>query len=65
VFTGNPGHGSRFIAGSAPEKLTRFLKSVYEFRDEQKAILDANPGFTDGDVTSANLTIIKVRLIFL
>uniref|UniRef100_A0A8R1DRD2 N-acyl-aliphatic-L-amino acid amidohydrolase n=1 Tax=Caenorhabditis japonica TaxID=281687 RepID=A0A8R1DRD2_CAEJA len=59
TLPGNPGHGSKFIEKTAVEKLQKLLASVDEFRNEQKALLTANPDLTIGDVTTSNVTIIN------
>ncbi|GMS96280.1 hypothetical protein PENTCL1PPCAC_18455 [Pristionchus entomophagus] len=59
TFTGNPGHGSKFIENTAVEKLHKFMTSALSFRAEQKAKLDAHPEFNIGNVTTLNITIIK------
>ncbi|GMS85980.1 hypothetical protein PENTCL1PPCAC_8155, partial [Pristionchus entomophagus] len=59
TFTGNPGHGSKFIENTAVEKLHKFMTSALAFRAEQKAKLEAHPEWTVGDVTSLNITVIK------
>ncbi|CAI2351189.1 unnamed protein product [Caenorhabditis sp. 36 PRJEB53466] len=59
TLPGNPGHGSKFIEKTAVEKLQKLIASVDEFRNEQKALLAANPELTIGDVTTSNVTIIN------
>ena len=58
---GNPGHGSRFIEGTAAEKLRRIINRFLDFRQRELNRLDADPKLTLGDVTSINLTKIEVR----
>ena len=57
---GNPGHGSRFIEGTAAEKLRTVINRFLDFRQQEKNRLEANPELTLGDVTSINLTKIEV-----
>lgn len=57
---GNPGHGSRFIEGTAAEKLRSVINRFLDFRQQEKNRLEANPELTLGDVTSINLTKIEV-----
>ena len=52
---GNPGHGSRFIEGTAAEKLRSVINRFLDFRQQEKDRLEANPELTLGDVTSINL----------
>lgn len=58
-FPGNPGHGSRFIEGTAAEKLRTVINRFLDFRQQEKNRLEANPELTLGDVTSVNLTKIE------
>ena len=57
---GNPGHGSRFIEGTAAEKLRCVINRFLAFRQQEKERLEANPQLTLGDVTTLNLTQIEV-----
>lgn len=59
---GNPGHGSRFIEGTAAEKLRCVINRFLDFRQKEKERLEANPQLTLGDVTTINLTQIEVCL---
>lgn len=61
---GNPGHGSRFIEGTAAEKLRTVINRFLDFRQQEKNRLEANPELTLGDVTSVNLTKIEVNKFF-
>nr|XP_039257389.1 aminoacylase-1A-like [Styela clava] len=56
---GNPGHGSRFIQGTAAEKLQNVIDNFLAFRTSEENRLSNNPGLTLGDVTTVNLTMIK------
>lgn len=58
---GNPGHGSRFIEGTAAEKLRRVINRFLDFRQQEKSRLESNPQLTLGDVTSINLTKVEVK----
>ena len=60
---GNPGHGSRFIEGTAAEKLRRVINRFLDYRQEEKNRLEANPKLTLGDVTSINLTRLEVNIL--
>lgn len=57
---GNPGHGSRFIEGTAAEKLRIVINRFLDFRQKEKNRLEANSQLTLGDVTSVNLTKLEV-----
>ncbi|XP_044176542.1 aminoacylase-1-like isoform X4 [Acropora millepora] len=54
---GPPGHASRFIEGSAAEKMCKVVQSIHTFREEQKKRLDSNPELRLGDVTTVNWTV--------
>ena len=56
--TGAAGHGSRFVEGTAVEKLMRVINSVLAFREDQKKQLEANCGCGKqlGDYTTMNCT---------
>lgn len=60
---GATGHGSRFIAGTAVEKLLKFINAAMAFRAEQEARLHADKGCSHaarlGDVVTVNLTMLK------
>jgi aminoacylase len=57
---GNVGHGSRFIEGTALQKLHDVCAKFLGFRAEQKAVLECSHGCkTLGDVTTVNLTHIE------
>ena len=36
VFSGNPGHGSRFIENTAVEKMQKLLNRALGYREEQR-----------------------------
>ncbi|XP_067042293.1 aminoacylase-1-like isoform X1 [Acropora muricata] len=54
---GPPGHASRFIEGSAAEKMCKVVQSIHAFREEQRKRLDSNPELRLGDVTTVNWTV--------
>jgi aminoacylase len=61
TFTGNTGHGSRFIEKTAAEKFQRFLNLALAYREEQKAkYKDQCACLKLGDVTTVNLTRLSV-----
>ncbi|KAL6739993.1 hypothetical protein Aduo_013386 [Ancylostoma duodenale] len=57
--TGSPGHGSKFIANTAAEKLQKLINTTLAFREEQRKILEGDHKKTLGDVTTLNLTILE------
>ena len=59
LLLGNPGHGSRFIENTAAEKSQYLMNKILGYRETQKKLLEANPDFTLGDVTTVNLTMIS------
>ncbi|KAK5575943.1 hypothetical protein RB653_007078 [Dictyostelium firmibasis] len=62
---GNAGHGSRFIEGTAIEKLMRTINKMLAFRQEQFESLHHGQhecGKKLGDVTSLNLTVLKAGI---
>lgn len=54
--TGNPGHGSRFIKGTAAEKAQKIINKFMAFREQQKKLLESDDNLALGDVISVNLT---------
>ncbi|EFA81878.1 N-acyl-L-amino-acid amidohydrolase [Heterostelium album PN500] len=59
---GNTGHGSRFIEGTAVEKLLRTVNKMLQFRQDQFNELHKGHhecGKKLGDVTTLNLTVLK------
>eukprot|EP01133_Synstelium_polycarpum_P007346 gene7346-8557_t len=59
---GNAGHGSRFIEGTAVERLMRTVNKMLAFRQEQFDSLHrghSECGKKLGDVTTLNLTVLK------
>ena len=61
---GQPGHGSQFLENTAGEKLSKVLDLFYKFRDSEEEKLKDNSSLKLGDVTTTNLTKIKVRMFF-
>ena len=59
--TGAAGHGSRFIEGTAVNKLARVVEKMLAFREDQKRQLDAtcHCGKQLGDFTSVNCTMLQ------
>ncbi|XP_023936471.2 aminoacylase-1 [Bicyclus anynana] len=55
ICTGQPGHGSLLLPNTAGEKLRYIINKFMDLREEQKNILESNPKFTIGDVTTVNL----------
>jgi len=55
TITGNPGHGSQFINGTAADKARKFIDRVMDYRSEQQKKLESTPGFYIGDVNTVNL----------
>jgi len=56
--TGPPGHGSRFIEGSAGEKMRKVIDKFMDFRDSEENRLKSDPNKKLGDVTTVNMTIL-------
>ncbi|KAF5287546.1 hypothetical protein FQR65_LT12217 [Abscondita terminalis] len=56
---GQTGHGSLLLENTAGEKIQYLINKFYNFRAEQKQMLDSNPNLTLGDVTTVNVTILK------
>lgn len=59
IIPGNPGHGSRFIEGTAAEKAQTIINKLLGYRETMKKKLDDNPKLTLGDVTTVNLTMMS------
>ena len=57
--TGKPGHGSLMPDNTAGEKFVKIVDRFMEFRAKEKAKLK-DPNIKIGDVTSINLTQVKV-----
>ncbi|XP_067932057.1 aminoacylase-1-like [Watersipora subatra] len=62
VAHGNPGHGSGFIPDTAGYKVQKILGKLLEFRDQQEARLKSDSKLTVGDVNTANITSLKMRV---
>jgi len=54
--SGQPEHGSQFVVDKTAEKVAFVLNKVSDYRNQQELILDSNPAFKLGDVTTVNLT---------
>ena len=61
--TGNTGHGSSLMDNTAGEKLRYMIDKFMDLRAEEKKKLE-NPKLRLGDVTSINLTIVEVILLY-
>lgn len=57
---GSPGHGSLLLPNTAGEKLRIVIDRFMDYRQKEKTRLESNPEFTIGDVTTVNLTMVKV-----
>lgn len=57
---GQPGHGSLLHDNTAGEKVQYLLNKFFEFRQQEKNKLKENSSLTIGDVTTINLTQMKV-----
>lgn len=60
---GNPGHGSLLLDNTAGEKVAYILNKFNTFRQNEKQKLLDNPSLTIGDVTTVNLTQMKVSFL--
>jgi len=58
MCSGNPGHASRFIKNSTPEKLRKILNQILDYRDTEEQKMESGC-LTLGDVTTVNLTTIS------
>ena len=64
-FVGNTGHGSRFIENSCGEKITRFLQSLYSYRQTQLDKLNSGGSCISlGEVSTVNLTMARGGLAY-
>lgn len=59
VCRGTTGHGSLLLENTAGEKIRYIIDKMMDFRAQQVERLKNNPELTIGDVTTANLTILK------
>jgi hypothetical protein len=57
---GTPGHGSLLLPDTAGEKVRVIIDRFMDFREQEKNKLDSDPDLFVGDVTSVNLTQLKV-----
>jgi aminoacylase len=58
--SGTGGSTETPLTGTAGEKVRIILDRAMEFRQTQKDKLESDPTLTTGDVTSLNLTMMKV-----
>uniref|UniRef100_A0A6M2DD42 N-acyl-aliphatic-L-amino acid amidohydrolase n=1 Tax=Xenopsylla cheopis TaxID=163159 RepID=A0A6M2DD42_XENCH len=56
---GDPGHGSLILKNTAGEKMRYIIDRFMDMRKEQEDLLEQNPNYKLGDVTTINLTILK------
>jgi hypothetical protein len=62
---GTPGHWSLLLPATAGEKVRIIIDRFMDFREQEKKRLDSDPSLTVGDVTSVNLTQLKVIMTVL
>jgi aminoacylase len=62
---GTPGHGSLLLPDTAGEKVRIVIDRFMDFREQEKKKLHSDPNLTVGDVTTVNLTQLKVIMIIL
>jgi hypothetical protein len=60
---GTTGHGSLLLPDTAGEKVRIIIDHFMDFREQEKKKLDSDPSLTIGDVTTVNLTQLKVIMI--
>jgi len=60
---GTTGHGSLLLPATAGEKVRVIVDNFMDFREQEKKKLDSDPSLTIGDVTTVNLTQLKVIMI--
>ena len=58
---GQPGHGSQFLKNTAGEKINKVISKFLEFRSSEEDRLNNDPNLNLGDVTSVNITMVKVK----
>ncbi len=58
-MNGTPGHGSLLLKDTAGEKVSYILQKFIEYRKTQVEMLENNPEFTIGDVTTVNICILN------
>lgn len=59
-FPGTPGHGSLLLQDTAGEKVALFLDKLFAFRRGQVQKLASDPTLALGDVTTVNVTQLRV-----
>jgi hypothetical protein len=62
---GTTGHGSLLQPDTAGEKVRIIIEHFMDFREQEKKKLDSDPSLTVGDVTTVNLTQLKVIMTVL
>jgi hypothetical protein len=60
---GTTGHGSLLLPDTAGEKVRIIIDHFMDLREQEKKKLDLDPSLTIGDVTTVNLTQLKVIMI--
>jgi hypothetical protein len=60
---GTTGHGALLLPDMAGEKVRIIIDHFMDFREQEKKKLDSNSCLTFGDVTTVNLTVLKVIMI--
>jgi len=60
---GTTGHGSLLLTDTAGEKVRIIIDHFMDFREQEKKKLASDPNLNIGDVTSVNLTQLKVIMI--
>jgi hypothetical protein len=60
---GTTGHGSLLLPDTAGEKVRIIIDHFMDFREQEKEKFDSDPSLTVGDVTTVNLTQLKVIMI--
>ncbi len=60
---GKSGHGSALNNDTAAEKIQKVINSMLDLRTNEKERLNSNNNLTLGDVTTINLTVMKVSLV--
>ena len=57
---GTTGHGSLLLPDTAGEKVRIIIDHFMDFREQEKKKLESDPSLKIGDVTTVNLTQLKV-----
>jgi len=60
---GTTGHGALLLPDTAGEKVRIIVDRFMDFREQEKKKLDSDPSLIISDVTSVNLTQLKVIMI--